>query len=100
MGWIILGKNSKCKKPSPDLVLLVIILTLFIAGYIMYTEKVKFEIEGSCNTGFIGIDFETEKNEDDELEPKSLKIKNIDGLNCNYKIKGAIPKNKLNELLS
>ena len=99
----MLGKNNKLKyisEMNPMFVLLAVAFFMFFAIIMMGTELVPFEIEGSCNTGFIGIDFESEKNEDDELEPKSLKIKNIDGLNCNYKIKGAIPKNKLNELLS
>ena len=97
----MLGKNPKCKNCEEGLyIIIILVLAIFMVLTILHTKPIDFEIEGSCNTGFIGIDFETEKNEDDELEPKSLKIKNIDGLNCNYKIKGAIPKNKLNELLS
>lgn len=82
---------------------------------------IPFEVEGSCNTGFIGIDFKTEFDnqpysvldriydgsnpQDFRLvkhiyyfrEPlmKHINLKNIDGLNCNFKVKGAIPLNKL-----
>ena len=105
-------------------------------------KPVPFEIEGSCNTGFIGIDFQSEfKNYDlnevikeyrlikqfgDEINgylsggidigyysttpetafvmyktifmPKELNLKNIDGLNCNFKVKGAIPLNQLSKV--
>ena len=91
---------------------------LFIYSVI---KPVPFEVEGNCNTGFIGIDFQSDiLNEpykqklalsttyfpngsiegkdirfvthfDRELLPKKLNLKNIDGLNCNFKVKGAIP---------
>ena len=91
---------------------------------IIMIKPVPFEMEGSCNTGFIGIDYKSiidnqpyttldriydGSNPEDfrlvshrryfvEYLPKELNIKNIDGLNCNFKIKGAIPLNKLQDL--
>lgn len=63
------------------------------------TGIIPFEVEGSCNTGFIGLDFSerfvfNESSEKKELlsyNPQKLNIKNIDGLNCNFKVKGGIP---------
>ena len=76
-----------------------------------FLKPVPYEIEGSCNSGFIGVDFQSEfKNEEwkerNEYEvynphnftrykpniiPKKLNLKNIDGLNCNFKVKGYLP---------
>ena len=118
----------------------IIMSIVLVVNYI--TKPVPFEIEGSCNTGFIGIDFQSEfKNYDlnevikeyrlikqfgDEINgylsggidigyysttpetafvmyktifmPKELNLKNIDGLNCNFKVKGAIPLNQLSKV--
>ncbi len=77
-----------------------------------------YELEGSCNTGFIGVDFQAnfvnekykEKTEytynftkyNSEWYPKLFNLKNIDGLNCNFKVKGKFPilllMDKLDEL--
>ena len=62
-----------------------------------------YEIEGSCNTGFIGLDFSerfvfNETNPEKPLisfNPQKLDVNNIDGLNCNFKVKGAITKDLL-----
>lgn len=108
---------------------LIIFGTLIIAIGTMFieyqkTRAIPFEVEGSCNTGFIGIDFKTEfdnqpysildriydgSNPQDfrlvkhtryfmEYLPKELNLKNIDGLNCNFKVKGAIPNNILQRI--
>lgn len=85
------------------------------------TRLIPFEVEGSCNTGFIGIDYKSSFDNQpysyfrqvydgsqpkdfrlikvneyyQKYLPKELNFKNIDGLNCNFKAKGAIPLNKL-----
>ncbi len=58
-----------------------------------------FEVEGSCNSGKIGIDFSerfvfNETNPKKPLmshQPQKLDIKGIDGITCNYKVKGNLP---------
>ena len=111
------------------LLLFASILIIFGFLYIDYqkTRAIPFEVEGSCNTGFIGIDFKSVfdnqpymqevymggvyyhngtkeekirkyRNYERVLMPKELNLKNIDGLNCNFKIKGAIPYNQLQEV--
>ena len=113
--------NKKCY------VGILLMLVVIIIGLNQYynSRLIPFEIEGSCNTGFIGIDFQStfdnqpynqkiaqsttfyqngtieEKDVrfnvkyDREFLLKQLNLKNIDGLNCNFKVKGAIPLNKL-----
>ena len=102
----------------------IVILIGFMLFLVKMAAPVPFEIEGSCNTGFIGIDFKTEFDnqpysvldrvyngsnpQDFRLvshqyyfrEPlmKYINLKNIDGLNCNFKVKGAIPPSKLQEV--
>lgn len=87
----------------------IFILLSIIVFYNM--QPVKFEVEGSCNTGFLGIDFEgnfyneeyRQKNDafgdeynfskyNTEFLPQHFNLKNIKNLNCNYKIKGNLPK--------
>lgn len=91
------------------LIFLFMSITFFLVFFYNYYQPIPFEVEGECNTGFIGIDFQSEfKNEkykektgtdfnftkyNSELIPKLLRLNNIDGMNCHYKIKGAIPKN-------
>ena len=88
------------------------------------SRLIYFEIEGSCNSGFIGADyailFDNQpyeyiervydgSNPQDfrlvahrkyfiEYLPQKVNVKNIDGLNCNFKVKGAIPYNQLQEV--
>ena len=77
------------------------VITLWFMSIMI--KPVPFEIEGSCNTGFIGIDFSerfvfNESSQSKKLlsyNPQKLNLKNINGLNCNFKAKGAIPLNKL-----
>lgn len=77
-----------------------------------------YEIEGNCNTGFIGVDFQSSfMNENykdkrgydynftkynNEWLPNRFNLKNIDGLNCNFKVKGKFPllllMNKVDEI--
>lgn len=125
--------NIENYKTSPIGYPLVIISTLayfiimvFFAVHIMkyVITPVPFEIEGSCNTGFIGIDYKSTfdnqpysylqqvydgSNSNDfrlvshrryfiEYIPKELNLKNIDGLNCNFKVKGAISLNQLQNM--
>ena len=79
----------------------IIMSIVLVVSYII--KPIPFEIEGSCNTGFIGIDFSerfvfNESSQSKELlsyNPQKLNLKNIKGLNCNFKAKGAIPLNKL-----
>ena len=117
----------------------ILLFLLVLVGLNEYYKHklIPFEIEGSCNTGFIGIDFQSEFKNYDMVDlvneytllkqftdrnnaslnydfsgyntesqsaftmfksiyfPKHLNLKNIDGLNCNFKVKGAIPFNKL-----
>lgn len=62
-------------------------------------KPIPFEMEGSCNTGFIGIDFSERFvfNETNPLKPllsynpQKLDLKNINGLNCNFRVKGEMP---------
>ena len=102
---------------------LTIFGVLVIIGGVMFleyqkTKAIPFEVEGSCNTGFIGVDYQMDfKNEPYKSEwysgngslvnrtavhttnyPRHLNIKNIDGLNCNFKLKGAVPYNKMQEI--
>lgn len=101
-------------------------LTLLLCFSFLFYQAIKpypFEIEGSCNSGFIGIDYKStienqpyavlnrvydganpndfrlvnKKRYFQEYLPKELNLKNIDGLNCQFKIRGAIPLNILQE---
>ena len=92
----------------------IIVLIFFFAWLINSYSQI--EIDGSCNTGFIGVDFQSDiKNQpylterqissrfdenglvvnnmnftvfNQEFFPKVFNVKNIDGLNCNYHFKG------------
>mgnify|MGYP001590466767 CR=1 FL=1 len=81
-----------------------------------------FEFEGKCNADFIGVDYEmnfkneeyNEKEKYNELGsnlyavnrtrywienyPKHLNLKNIHGLNCNFRMKGEFPKKIIERL--
>ena len=96
-------------------------LIAFVSVMFMEYQRTRvfpFEIEGNCNTGFIGIDYKSTFDNQPydyywkdivgdphksiayyvKYIPKELNLKNIDGLNCNFKVKGAIPYNLLREV--
>ena len=101
-------------------------MVLLMMGYIitLFLKPVPFEIEGSCNSGLIGVyvdgkfdnqpysylnkvydgsntnDFKLVEQKRYYKEPliSAFGIKNIDGLNCQFKAKGAIPYTKLLEI--
>ena len=118
----------KIKAPHSYMIfwnLLIFGLILAFVGFMFLeyqkTRAVPFEIEGSCNTGFIGIDYKSTFDNQPysylqqvyegpdpqsfklvkhtryfkEYIPKEINLKNIDGLNCNFKVKGVIPLNIL-----
>lgn len=67
----------------------IICATVLIVTGIVNTSNRVIDVEYSCNSGFIGVDYEKETwitptNEDADVH--KLKVKNIDGLNCNGKI--------------
>ena len=89
-----------------------IVLAISIIAVTVYVTMPKllmasFEVEGSCNSGNIGVDFQSdfanEKYKDkhgydynftrynNEIIPKKLNLKNIDGVTCTYKVKGNLP---------
>lgn len=76
----------------------IFITAIIFGGFvaiITFLLSLPIEVEGSCNSGFIGIDFSerfvfNESSIRKELinyNPQKLDIKNIDGINCNYKVK-------------
>ena len=76
-------------------IFLCVVLLVFVNNV---TKPVLFELEGNCNTGFVGVDF-SERFVFDEssktkglinYNPQKFDVKNIDGMNCNLKIKGEI----------
>ena len=115
--------SIKLKSPLSYIIfwnLTVFLFILVLIGFMFLayqsTKLIPFEMEGSCNTGFIGIDYKSifvnqpystlinkgyYTAEDvlnvtryiKEYLPKEFNLKNIDGLNCNFKVKGAIPLN-------
>lgn len=114
-------KASPIGYPLFQIGIIIFFFGLFITTLWFMTQIIKpipFEVEGNCNTGFIGVDYSMDfRNEPYKREqwgglsiarnftayniepyPKELNLKNIDGLNCNFKAKGAIPLNKLQEL--
>lgn len=126
-----MGKNEEIKynhipKLWVGLLIGALVLAIIGIGLNQYYKNrlIPFEIEGSCNTGFIGIDYKSTfdnqpysylkqiydgsqpqdfklvKNTKYFIEylPKELNIKNIDGLNCNFNVKGAISLNILQEV--
>ncbi|KKN02320.1 hypothetical protein LCGC14_1118750 [marine sediment metagenome] len=87
------------------------LLATLIILTINQSQLIPFELEGSCNSGKVNINFDAEfrnqaysklKEIDNknisltkfniEYYPKSITFDGIENLNCNYKIKGAIPK--------
>ena len=93
-------------------------ISIFLLFFSFVLYQLRFEIEGDCNTGFIGFDmmgkFENEPypyqmavspsckdntcnydiyqnftKYDIEWLPQSLNLKNIDGMNCHLKVKGS-----------
>lgn len=77
--------------------LIIIIVSTLIAISVIRVKELEvnsvlsdYELEGSCNTGFIGIDFQSKYN-DTKFLPDKFNLKNIDGMNCNFKIKGNVP---------
>ena len=91
--------------------ILVSLLVVFYWMYISIGVAYPLEMEGRCNADFIGIDYEMEfRNEEyndkdvsvysmnrtrywTENYPKHLNLKNIHGLNCNFRMKGEFPLN-------
>lgn len=75
---------------------IVILVAIAIIGNL---QRYNYEMEGSCNSGKIGIDFSerfvfNESNPRKPLissNPQKLNINGIDGINCNFKVKGELP---------
>ena len=103
-------------------VLLLGTMGFLIIFFNVTTQPIPFEIEGSCNAGKVNLNFDAEfKNQaydrkteiwevrlsnkkniylteyNTEFYPKSISLDGLENINCNYKIKGAIPKNLLLE---
>lgn len=90
--------GNKNEKGNDDAFIIAIILAFILVMYLSSTRVVNFEIQGKCTSGFVGIDYKSNYNGTD-LVPEYLNLKNIDGMECIYKIKGSIPKDKLNKIL-
>ena len=108
-------KNIYSKLPMAILLsILIICITLGVT--LPKLLMASFEIEGSCNSGSIGVDFQSnfvnnpyqepasstfingtmlvkrwETNYDTKLLPKKFDIKGMDAVTCSYKAKGNIP---------
>lgn len=81
-----------------------------------YYKPVPVEIEANCNTGFIGVDFKGYwRNEPHQMIlagwgesvkyrqtflPTQFDLKNIDGMNCHWKFKGAFSEQLLIALVN
>ena len=116
-------KVSDTRYISGLIYMLILIFGLFSSMIYLTnsaTQPIPFEIEGSCNSGKVNIAFDAEfRNQEytltrqmwetqlsdtknvsltkynTEFYPKSISFDGLENLNCNYKIKGAIPKNLL-----
>lgn len=112
--WILHTRNLQMKSPKWHSIRQMIfigfmaLIIAFLFGIIwMFFNAGNFEMEGNCNTGFIGVDFQGEfENEpyaiekqkgfmdynftehDSEFLGKYLNVRNIDGMNCHFKMKG------------
>ena len=110
-----------------NMFVMAIVLVLVASVFYQSTKPLPYEFEGSCNTGFIGVDFQSDiKNQpylreqqissrfedgkliennvnftvfNQEFFPKVFNVKNIDGLNCNFKVKGELPQSEIKRLL-
>lgn len=116
-----LYKASPIGYPLTHLFIMLYIVSLILSAIwviSIISKPIPFEVEGSCNSGFIGVDYSMDfRNEPYKRElwsglsiaknftnykvgpyPRHFNLKNIDGLNCNFKAKGAIPLIALQEL--
>ena len=127
--WYELEAKIYEKSPigrSLEKIMFFVFLSILFIGVlwfmIYFIKPIPFEVEGSCNTRFVGVDYKAVidnqpyttldkvydgsiydgSNSQDfrlishrryfaEYLTKEFNIKNIDGLNCNFKVKGAIP---------
>ena len=84
-----------------EIILSLGVLAFLIIAIFIFTKPVPFEVEGNCNKGFIGLDYQVEVDSKYYLlynKTYPIKIKNIDGANCNFKVKGSIPLKNLMEM--
>lgn len=118
---------------APAIYLMSVISIVLFGGFVAYAaysmdKPIPYEFEANCNTGFIGVDFEGNfENEpypqerqlsyswspetggvanninltkhDIEFLPKSFNLKNIDGMNCRIKVKGEIPRQAFERIM-
>ena len=96
-------------------IIMIIALTWFVQSY--FTKTIPIEYEFSCNTGFIGIDFQSEFINEEwkpttygfpvhnftryetNILPHVLNLKNINGLNCQGKFKTEISLDSMNKFI-
>ena len=105
-------KTMEKEKNGPKILRMFgIAVVLLLAGFLWaITRPANFEMSGTCNSGFVGVDYKSHFDvagkeklimepyrtlDDGSIMPvpipERLDIKNIDGMNCNFHIKGKVP---------